>query len=406
MKLKNNIISTIDVGTSKIICLIAAIDGNDNLKVIGYGHQSSEGFRAGGITDIKLAESSLIRTIEEAEKMAGVNIDRVIISINNCKSEAHHQEVSLNLTGNPITDRDIAKLINQALDHYSTQNQEVINYFPLEYSIDNENNIKDPRLMFGSILGCKLHIITANSNILLNLANCLARCHIDVGDFVLSSYASSLAALTKDEINLGSILIDIGASSSNISVFFEGNMIASGSIALGGSHITSDIAHGLSLSLIDAERLKVLHGSAARNLINECEVVDLYIPGESEISYIKLKELNDIIRPRAEEILELVRDYIIKAKIDRLLIKKIVLTGGTSELNGIKDLAENIFDKTSRIALPKILNGLNSIKVNTSFSTVIGSLIYAHNKMLKEKYKTIDKEFKKPGIISKLFGWL
>lgn len=406
MKLKNNIIAAIDVGTSKIICLIAIIDSNDNLKILGYGHQSSEGFRAGIIVDIRLAELAIIKTIEEAEKIAGVNIDKIIIAVNNCKSESHHQEVSINLNSNPITDRDIAKLINQALDQSSTQNQEVINYFPIDYSIDNENNIKDPRLMFGSILSCKLHTVTVNSNILLNLANCFARCHIDVGDFVLSSYASSLAVLTKDEMNTGSILIDIGAATSTISVFFEGNMVASGSVALGGLHITSDIAHGLSLSFNDAERLKVLHGGAISDFINEFEVVDIYNPDEGEVSYIKLKELNNIIRPRVEEILEFVRDYIVKSKIDRFLIKKIVLTGGTSELEGIKEISENIFGKTSRIGSPKILNGLSSTVVNTSFSTVIGTLMYTHNKLLKEKYKTIDKEFKKLGFLNKLFNWL
>ncbi|MFN7038023.1 MAG: cell division protein FtsA [Alphaproteobacteria bacterium] len=409
MKSKNNLITVIDIGTTKIICLIAVIDSTDNLKVIGQGHHYAQGFKGGSITDIRLAESSLLSAIEAAESIAGVNIEKAIININGNKTESIIIDSNIPVSGHPVTDNDLNKLIDHTFEQFDFEHQELVNYFPLEYSLDNEAGIKDPRLMFGDILSCKLHLITVASNVILNLANCLARCRVDIQDLVLSSYASSLSCLTKDEMELGATLIDIGGATTSIATFNGGNIIHSGIVMIGGNHITSDIAHGLSINTNDAERLKILHGNAINTSFNGYDMIEINSdPDEetdSEPNYIRNSELTDIIRPRVEEIFEFVKLHLQEAKVSKVLTKKIILTGGVSQLAGIKELASHMLNSHVRIGIPKSINGLTDNCRTPIFSASIGMLLYAHNKFLQEKYTIKDKDSGKFAALKKFFSW-
>ncbi|KJV55452.1 cell division protein FtsA [Orientia chuto str. Dubai] len=242
--------------------------------------------------------------------------------------------------------------------------------------------------MYGKELGCRLHFISANSNVLLNLINCLAKCQIEVQEVVLSIYASALACLTEDEKNLGAIIIDVGAQTTSFGVFFDGKLLYSGNLAIGSWHITSDIAKVLSLNMKVSEKLKVLYGYAMTSMITKDSVVN-FEDLDHETNYsdtkssITISQLSKIIQPRAEEILELVKMEYDKIGVDYLISRCIVLTGGGAVLRGFKELASKIFDKYARIGIPHLLPGLAENCNPSSYSAVIGVIQYYANKQYK-----------------------
>ncbi len=389
---KNGLITALDIGSSKIVCMIAYADAAGKIKVAGIGHQISQGIRSGMIIDIKKAESSILGAVNAAEKMAGETIDKAIINISPNSLGSRIVSIETKISGHEVTEMDITHIIQQGCEQCAAEETKIIHCIPIYYTIDDSPGIKDPKGMFGEKLSTELHVITASATSVRNLTNCLARCHLDVEDYVVSSYMSGLACLTEDEKNLGVILLDIGAGSTSIAMFAEGVLVYADSIALGGDHITRDIARGLGTSITGAERIKTLYGAVVATQADEHESIEIpqddlqhdmqpevnfenrYTHGES---YISRALLTSIIKPRVEEILEMVRRNLEIKGFYQVSGPRVVLTGGSAQLQGIRELTSHIFNKHVRVGRPEYIEGMADSVQNPAFSTCIGMLKYA-----------------------------
>ncbi len=416
---KNGIIAALDIGSSKVVCFIANLAADGKPEIIGIGHQLSQGIRAGIVIDVKKAESSILSAVNSAEKMAGETIDNVVINVSGSTVKSHMINVETVVSGHEITDLDVNRIIKQGYDHFNKDEIDILHCIPIDYTIDDIRGVKDPRGMYGERLSTDLHVITASSTAVRNLANCLGRCHLDIENLTASPYVSGLACLTEDEKNLGVILIDIGAGDTSISVFTAGNPVYIDSIALGGTHVTRDIAKGLSASLAFAERIKNLYGSVVMTQADEREIIDIplldmqsdvkNIEGGNVIedSYISKALLISIVKPRMEEILEMVKKNLESSGFFQLSGPRVVITGGAGQLHGIKELAGQVFNKHVRIGRPVPMEGMAESTKGPAFSTCAGILIHTADKrrMAIGSIKEAEDKARK-GAMGRMMRWV
>ncbi|MDB2415159.1 cell division protein FtsA [Rickettsiales bacterium] len=388
-RIKSRYIAAVDIGSAKVICLIADIDNNANMKIVGIGHQLSQGIKSGIITDIKKAEKSIRAAVGAAEEMAGVNIESVYVNISGSNQYSKIYNTHVNLQNNAISSKDIRHLLEVAYAKLFNDSEEILHILPIEFFIDSTGHITDPCGMFGKILSAKLNVIAAASTSVHNLTQCFARCHLDVEDYIVSSYASSFSCLNEDEKELGTILLDFGASNTSISVFKNNNLVFIDSVALGGAHVTGDLAIGLSTNIESAERIKTLYGNVLNTPKDIQELIDIPVANGSghseELSHTPRSVIIDIIRPRIDEILENVQYRLKKANIDNSC-RSIVITGGASQLGGLKEYISHMFGKSVRLGTPDYIEGMAEITKGPEFSTCFGILQYI-------KYQKFSPEF-------------
>ncbi len=378
-KTRGGLIAALDVGTSKVCCFIARHDG-ESLRVTGIGHQVAHGLRAGAVVDMAAAEESVLAAVHAAEQMAGETIRGVYLNFSAGNPASHRVGVEVALNGHEIGSSDLRRVLNHGRGHCPDDDREIVHAIPLGYTIDGNRGIRDPRGMYGERLGVNIHLITADSGPLRNLSTCVARCHLDVVASVVSPYASGLACLVEDERELGVTLIDMGAGSTSVAVFLEGDVVHTDVVPVGGNHITSDIARCLTTPIDHAERMKALYGSAIPNRSDDREMIDVRPVGESEESganSIPRSHLVGIIRPRVEETFEILRARLEAAGFDKVAGRRMVLTGGASQLQGVREFAAQIFDKQVRLGRPRAFAGLAEATQGPAFSTCAGLLAYA-----------------------------
>jgi cell division protein FtsA len=370
------------VGTSKVCCFIADIDDRGRPRVVGIGHQVSKGIRNGTVVNMELAETCIANAVHAAEKMAGSQIDSAYLSIAGGNLRSQAVQVDVSIAGHEVGEPDIRRILDNARVRELPPDQELVHFLPIGYAIDRTRGIKDPRGMYGEKLIADIHIVSANHSGLRNLVSCVKRCHLDIDNLVAAPYASGLACLAEDEIDLGVTLIDMGGGTTTITVFFDGYMIYCDSIPVGGHHITNDIARGLSTPITHAERMKTLYGNAIASSIDDREVIDVPQIGEDEreaANHIPRSVLTGIIRPRIEETLELVRSHLEDSGMNRISGRRCVITGGASQLPGIRELATSILDKQVRLGRPQKVSGLAEATQGPAFSACAGMLLYATN---------------------------
>ncbi len=378
-KARNGVIAALDVGTSKVCCFVARAD-DESLRVTGIGHQLAHGMRAGAIVDMAAAERSILAAVHAAEQMAGETIREVYLNFSTGNPASHRIGVEVALNGHEIGNSDLRRVLSQGRLRCDTGERDVVHTIPLGYVIDGSRGIRDPRGMFGNRLGVNIHVVTAESGPLRNLTTTVARCHLDINTCVVSPYASGLAALVDDEVELGVTLVDMGGGSTGVAVFVEGDVAHTDVVPLGGNHITNDIARGLSTPIDHAERMKALFGSAMHSPADERETIDVRRVGEGDdagANPVPRSHLVSIIRPRIEETFELVRSRLEASGFDKSAGRRLVLTGGASQLQGVRDLAAQIFDKQVRLGRPLDISGLAEATAGPAFSTCAGLLVYA-----------------------------
>ncbi len=381
-------IAVLDIGTTKIACFIAQADSAGEVKITGIGHQLSKGIRSGIITDFAEAEASIISAVHAAEQMAGETVENVIVSLSGGNLTSRNVTVEMTMLGEEVTDRDIMDIIEQGRASIVHTEHDIIHCIPVSYYLDGARGITDPRKMFGKKLGADLHIITGLPSITRNLAHCVARCHLNVEEYIASPYASALACLEDDEKQLGVTLVDMGGGVTTFSVFGGGKNVYTDAIPLGGMHVTNDIARGLSTTLSHAERLKTLHGSAQATASDDQVMVDVPQLGEEEsddVNTLPRSMLVGVIRPRIEEIFEMIRSKIEMAGVGAYAGKRVVLTGGASQLLGVREMASNILGKQVRLARPRALPGLAESVSGPAFATALGMLEYVTKKPMEEQ---------------------
>ncbi len=379
---KNGFIAALDVGTTKVSCLIARVVG-DGIVVVGVGHQASRGLRSGTFVDLDAAETAVRATVEAAERMARENIRQVIVNVSAGSPHSRLVAYDVAVGGHEIDDADLRRILEQAkIGQPDAQGREVVHAIPVGYSIDGCRGVRDPRGMFGQRLGVSLHLITAARGALRNLSACIDRCHLEIADKVVSSYAAALGCLVDDETALGTTLIDMGGGTTSLAVFFDGELIHTDSIAIGGIHVTKDIARVLSTPLAQAERMKTLFGSCLPSLSDDRQVIEIPPMGEEgagELSQVPRSLLVSVIRSRLEEIFEMLRARLEDAGLDKMAGRRVVLTGGASQVPGAPELASMILDKQVRIGRPRPMKGVPEAAYGPGFSTCAGLLRYAVN---------------------------
>jgi cell division protein FtsA len=377
------LIGALDIGSSKITCFIAHATAGGILRVVAIGHHASGGVRAGTIVDMEAAQNAILTTVSAAEEAAGERLREVVINVSGGKPSSRIASFETPLNGHPIGEADLRRLHLMSAADDPDGDRQVIHSIPIGYTIDGSNGIRDPRGMYGERIAVKVHTVSAASGAVRNLLTCVARCHLDIADAALSAYASGLACLVEDEIDLGATLVDMGGGTTSVAVFYDGHVVHADSIPCGGGHVTHDIARGLSTSITHAERMKTLYGGAIASPADEREYIDVPLVGEEAAghsSHIPRSLLVGIIRPRIEEILELVRDRLERDPASKLAGRRLVLTGGASQLGGVRELAALILEKQVRIGRPLRVTGLAEATSGPAFSTCAGLLRYVVDK--------------------------
>lgn len=372
-------IAVLDIGSNKVACFVADLSAEGRMEVIGVGHMLSKGLRGGVITDAAEVETSIVTAVHTAEEMSGANVEKVLVSLTLPQIRSRHFTIDLDLGREAISERDLQDLLSEAAGTVP-EGETILHVMPFRYDLDGQRSIRDPRGMVGEKLTASLIVVTVPDNLLRNLTHCLGRCHLEVEGFVAAAYASALACLEEDEKELGVTLLDMGAYTTGYAVFAGGKLVYTGSVGVGSHHITQDIAQGLSTSIGHAERLKTVHGGAVVSPADDSVMIDVYPIGaehEDEATLEKRSHLNQIIRPRMEEIFELAREAIDSASLGKMTGNRLVLTGGGSQLLGVSELAAKMFDKQVRLAAPHRIEGLADATSGPAFATPIGMLSYA-----------------------------
>ena len=380
--LRSGLITALDVGSTKVACFIAHPFEDGSAEVIGIGHQISEGIRNGNVTDMDAVEASIRATVEAAEKMAGENVRDVVLSISGATLDSKLISFDVSISSNEITDADLRRALDPAwLYSQQPEDRRIIHALPVAFSIDGNRGVRDPRGMYGEKLSVNMHVVTAAAASLRNLVSCVNRCHLDIESLVVTPFASGLSSLVEDEKNLGVTCIDMGGGKTDMSVFFDGAAIYMDSIPVGGHHVTNDIARGLSAPLAYAERMKTLYGSAMPSPSDDQELIKVPLVGEEkeDSNQIARSMLVGIIRPRIEEILELVCGKLEETGFDNVAGRRVVLTGGASQLTGVRELTGEILNKQVRMGGPANLSGLAESANVPAFSAAAGLIQFTLN---------------------------
>ena len=409
-KPRHGLIAALDVGTTKVCCFIARAEGNQSERIVGIGHQISRGIRCGAVVDMDEAEAAIRSTVETAEHMAGENIRQVVVNLSG------HQQISrliayeISIAGHQVSDADLRRILDQEnLLQEQPENYELVHAVPVGYSIDGNRGVRDPRGMYGDRLGVNMHVVTANAGPIRNLETTISRCHLELETKISSPFASALACLTEDEKKLGVTYIDMGGGTTSIAVFFDGELVHTDCIPIGGNHVTTDIARGLATPLSQAERIKTLHGNAMPSASDDREIVMIPPIGEdgsTEAYQVPRSMLVGIIRPRLEETFEMVRARLEDAGFDKVAGRQVVLAGGAAQLPGARDLAGLILDKQVRMGRLLPFEGLAETVSGPAFATCAGLLRYAMQNSAGASDKTFRPVEESTNRIGRIGQWM
>jgi cell division protein FtsA len=377
---KRNIIATLDIGSTKIICMIAQLIGNGEFKILGVGYTAAQGIKAGKVANMQTVCSCISKAMEIAEKEARVKIERTYVSVSATHVLSKRMGANIIVKGHEINHKDVNNLIFQLEDKYGENGFEIIQYFPCEYTLDGVTGIENPLGMVGEKLSCDFSLLLSPTAAVNNLEQCMTKCQLSVENYVASPYAAALACLSDDERDIGSIIIDCGGGVTSFSLFQKGKMMFSDSIAIGGNHVTQDLAMGLNTDYKTAERLKILHGSVIINSIDRKQKIEVISDNEEEGTLVDKSLLIEIIAARVEEIAEIIRDKMLGGGVKNISSYRIVLTGGSSQINGTEELFSQVLGSSKiRTARPRLIQGLAPRYQGLSFATSVGLMLHASN---------------------------
>jgi cell division protein FtsA len=320
--------------------------------------------------------------------MAGETIERVVANLSGGFSASRIIKAEIGITGREITDAEMRRVLEHGYLMREPGDRQIIHSVPVGFSVDDSRGIRDPRGMLGERLGVNMHVVTASAASVRNHTAAVGRSHLEVEALVVSPYASGLSCLVEDEIGLGVTVIDMGGGTTGIAVFFEGNLVFTDSVPVGGIHVTNDIARGLSTPVVHAERMKTLHGNAIASPADERETITVPQVGEEEdgdVTHVPKSILVGIIAPRIEETFELVRNSLEASGFDKLAGRRVVLTGGAAQLPGMREIAGLILDKQVRVGKPLRISGLAEATGGPAFATSAGLVQFA----LSERAETL-----------------
>jgi cell division protein FtsA len=386
---KSSYIVGIDVGTKKVVALIGEVTEENKVEIVGIGATESRGLRKGVVVNLEETTAAVKKAQEEAELMAGVEIGSAYIGISGAHIKSFNSRGVVAVSGKnrEITREDIKRVIDQSKALSIPPDRAIIHIIPQEFVVDEQDGIKDPLGMSGIKLEVNVHIVTSAVTSLQNLKSCIQRAGVAIDEIVLNQIATSASVLTPDERELGVGLIDIGAGTTEVAIFERGSLWYSSTIPIGGDNVTNDIAVGLRTPIPEAEKIKKRNGCVAGPAADEQETIEVPSVGKGRKPRVLSRQiLADIIQPRAEEIFRLVDADIKRMGYEKSLNSGIVLTGGTSLLEGLEEVAEDIFDLPVRRGDPSGVGGLVDRVATPDFATAVGLVLYGFNKGLERGF--------------------
>jgi len=386
---KSALVAALDVGSSKVVCMIGRLRPrppqqvltrrSHGIEIVGFGHTVARGMKAGCVVNLGRAEEAIRQAVDAAERMAGVEIESVVLSLSAGRPGSELFAAEIDIVSSTISDHDIARVLAAGSRHSLRDGRAILHSLPVAYSIDGVPGVRDPRGMLASRFGVDMHVATVDIAPARNLMLAVERCHLDVEAMVASPYVAGLSVLADDEADLGSIVVDMGAGTTSMASFQAGRLVHLDGFTLGGHHVTMDIARGLNARVSDAERIKTLYGSVISGGSDERDMITVPPLSDEEREQAQLVSratLVNIIKPRAEETLEMVRDRLAYSPLGADRRGHVILTGGASQLTGLPDLAARILGRQVRIGRPLGIAGAPDVAKGAAFAVAAGLLVY------------------------------
>ncbi len=366
----------LDIGTSKVVAIVGEISHDGSIEVVGIGSHPSKGLKKGVVVNIESTVQSIQRAVEEAELMAGCQIHSVFVGIAGSHIRSLNSHGIVAIRDREVFPLDVERVIDAAQAVAIPADQRVLHILPQEYVIDNQEGIKEPLGMSGVRLEAKVHLVTCATNASQNIEKCIRRCGLEVEDIILEQLASSYSVLTEDEKELGVCLVDIGGGTTDIAIFTEGSIRHTGVIPIAGDQVTNDIAMALRTPTQHAEEIKIKYACALTQLAGPEETIKVPSVGDRAPRDLSRQALAEVVEPRYDELFTLVQAELRRSGFEDLIPAGVVLTGGTSKMEGVVELAEEIFHMPVRVGLPQSVQGLTDIVRNPIYSTGVGLLQY------------------------------
>jgi cell division protein FtsA len=376
MVARDKIVVGLDIGTTKICALISELNDYHELEIIGFGVTESGGLKRGLVVNMEQTVAAIKRCIEDAERMAGIRIDDVYTGIAGSHIQGINTSGVIAVKGGEVTANDKKRVVEQAKDFAKPAGVEIIHVMPQEFAVDDITGIEDPVGMTGSRLEVNVHIVTSSISAVSNIAKCAQKAGLGISDIVLQQIASAASILTPDERKLGVVLMDIGGGTTDIAIFDKGSIRHTCVLALGGDHVTNDIAVGLRTPIAEAERLKIKYGQAISANVSSDEQIEVPSIGGDTVNTVPRKVLSEIIESRMEELLKLAYAEIKNTGFSDQSSAGLVITGGSASLEGLADLAEGIFHMPVRVGYPRGVKGIVDLVNAPAYATAVGLCIY------------------------------
>lgn len=385
----------LDIGTSKVVAIVGEINAEGGINIVGIGRHRSRGLKKGTVVNIESTVQSIQRAVEEAELMAGCRIHSVYAGIAGSHIRSMNSHGIVAIRDREVYAADIERVIDAAQAVAIPADQKILHILPQEYVIDSQEGVKEPLGMSGVRLEAKVHLVTCATNAYQNIEKCIRRCGLEVEEIILEQLASSYSVLTEDEKELGVCVIDIGGGTTDIAIFTEGAIRHTGVIPIAGDQVTNDIAMALRTPTEFAEELKIKYACALSQLASPDEMIKVPGVGERPPRELSRQALADVVEPRYDELFHLIQAEIRHSGYADMLAAGLVFTGGTSKMEGVVELAEEIFHLPVRIGMPSEVSGLVDIVRNPTYSTGVGLLLYGmKNSQERDGHQIV----KSPGI--------
>jgi len=379
---EKNLIVGLDIGTSKVVAIVGELNDGDSIDIIGIGSHPSKGLKKGVVVNIESTVQSIQRAIEEAELMAGCQIHSAYTGIAGSHIRSMNSHGIVAIRDSEVTTADIERVIDAAKAVAIPADQKILHILPQEFIIDNQEGIREPIGMSGVRLEAKVHMVTGSVSAAQNITKCVRRCGLETDDIILEQLASSFAILTDDEKDLGVCIVDIGGGTTDIAVFTEGAIRHTAVIPIAGDQVTNDIAVALRTPTQYAEDIKVKYACALRQLTNLEDTIEVPGVGDRDPRRLSRQTLAEVVEPRYEELFTLIQSELRRSGFEDIIAAGIVLTGGSSKMEGLIELAEEVFHMPVRLGVPQNVSGLADVVRNPIYATGVGLLHYGKQQHL------------------------
>ncbi len=399
-----NLLVALDIGTSKIIAIVAEITAEGAIEVLGIGQHPSKGLKKGVVVNIETTVHGIQRALEEAELMADCKIRDVLTGIAGSHIKSFNSHGMVAIKDKEVSQSDVDKVIETARAVNIPNDQQILHILTQEFIIDGQEDVREPVGMSGVRLEIKVHIVTGAVSAAQNIMKCVRRCGLEVRDLVLQPLASAIAVLSQDEKDLGVCLVDIGGGTTDIAIFTGGSIRHTAVIPIAGDQITNDIAMALRTPTKDAEEIKMAHGCALRQMASVNDVIEVPGVGDRDPRQMSRQTLAEVIEPRVEELYSLIQRELRASGFEELLSSGIVLTGGSAGMAGMVELGEEVFHMPVRLGVPNYTGGLSEVIRNPRFSTGVGLLMSGLEQRKRDEHVRLHSaNFK--GVFDKMASW-